>query len=95
MLFNKPTRGLLPQMNREHKNINNDDAQYEALKVHKDKYVKDNDACKDSLSFPIGSTVVVKCEDGGPWIHKVIEGANNSDQNGRSYIIRVTKRVYC
>ena len=35
LLFNRPIRGLLPQMNRQPININNDDAQYEALKTTK------------------------------------------------------------
>ena len=34
LLFNRLIRGLLPQMNREAININNDDAQYEVLKAH-------------------------------------------------------------
>ena len=51
LLFNRPRRGLLPQTNRELININNDDAQYEAPKVHQSKYTKDNDTCKDSPFF--------------------------------------------
>ena len=39
-------------MNREPININNDDAQYNALKACQNTYVKNNDACKDSHSFP-------------------------------------------
>ena len=52
LLFNRPIRGLLFQMNRKSINIKNDDAQYEALKAYQDKYVKDNDTCTDSLLFP-------------------------------------------
>ena len=33
LLFNKPIRDLLPQMHKEPININNDDAEYEAIKV--------------------------------------------------------------
>ena len=65
LLFNRPIRGLLPEMNREPIKINNDDAQYEALKAHQHKDVKNNDTHKDSLSFPIGSTIAVQHEDGG------------------------------
>ena len=36
-------------------NVNSDEAHYKALNAHQDKYVKD-DTCKDSLSFPTGST---------------------------------------
>ena len=78
-------------MNRKPININNDDAQYEALKAHQDEYIKDNDTHKDSLSFPIWSTVAVQHEDGGPWVHRVIEKANNTNHNGRSNIAKVIK----
>ena len=33
MLFSRPVRGLLPQMNREPINVNNDNLHYEALEV--------------------------------------------------------------
>ena len=89
MLFIWPIRSLLPQMNREPISINNDDAQYEALKVCQNKSVKKKDTHKDSLSFPKGSTVALQHEDGGPWMHRVIDEVNNSDHKGRSYIIRV------
>ena len=56
-------------MNRESININHDDAQSDVLKAHQDKYVKGNNTHKDSLSFPLGSTVAMKHEDGGPWMH--------------------------
>ena len=56
-----------------------------------DKYVNDNNTFKDSVSFPLVSTVAVQHEDGGPWMHAVIEEANKSDHCGRSYIIRVMK----
>ena len=72
-------------MNRELININNDDAQYEALKACQDKYVKDSDTHKDSLSFPAMYTVALQCEDWGPWMHGVIKEANNNDHKGRSY----------
>ena len=42
---------------------------------------------KDSLSFPIQSTVVRQHEYGGPWMHAVIKETSNSDDNGRSYIV--------
>ena len=37
-----------------------------------DKYLKNNDTHKHSISFPIGSTVVIQRDDGGPWMHGVI-----------------------
>ena len=60
-----------------------------AIKALQVKYIKHNDTHKDSFSFPMGSMVAIQCEDGGPWIHGVIEEANNSNHNGRSYSARV------
>ena len=80
--FNTPIRGLLLQMNRDPIRINNNDAQYGAHKACQDKYVKGNDTCKDSLSFCIGHTVAVQCEDWALWMYRVIEGANSSDHRG-------------
>ena len=91
LLFNRPGRGLLPQINREPININNDDVQYRAFKAHQSKYITDSDTHKESPSFLIGSTVAIQCEDEGPWTHGVIKVANSSDHNGRSSIVRVTK----
>ena len=51
-------------MNREPRNINNDDTQYEAPEACQRKYSKDNDTHKDSLSFPIRSTAATQHEDG-------------------------------
>ena len=60
---------ILSQMNREPKNINNDYAQYEALKLCQNRYVNENDTCKYSFSFPIWPTVAMQHEDGGLWMH--------------------------
>ena len=42
------------------------------------------------LSFLVGSTVAMQCEDSEPWTHQVIKEANNSDHSRRSYRTRVT-----
>ena len=88
LLFNAPAWVLSPQMNMDSINVNNNEALYEAFKACQDKYVMDNDTHKDSLYFPVGSTVVLQCEGGRPWTHWVIKKANNSHHYGRSYIIR-------
>ena len=92
-VLSRQIRGLLPQMNRVPININNDDAQYEALKVQQSKYIKDNDTHKDLFSFPIGSTVAIKHEDSGLLMPEVIKEANNSDYNMGSYIVRLMKQA--
>ena len=91
LLFNSPIRGLLPQMNRELININNDATQFEGHKACQGEYVKNIYTHKDSLYFPIGSTVAVPQKDGAPWIHGIIKETNNSDYSWRSYIVMVLK----
>ena len=59
VIFNMPMRSFLAKMNREPININNKDAQYEAIETQQDKYVKNNDPCKDSLSSLVVYTVAV------------------------------------
>ena len=54
LLFSRPERDVLCQMNREPININNDDAYYETLKACQNKYFKNNDTHKDTLPFPYG-----------------------------------------
>ena len=53
--------------------------------------MKGDDTHKDSYSFCIGPTVVVQCEDGGPWMCSAVEEMNDTNHQGWSYIIRVTK----
>ena len=43
------------------------------------------------VSIPLESTVVVQREDGGPWIHGMIEGKGDQNHHGRSYHICITK----
>ena len=51
LLFNRLIKGLLLQMHREPININNDDAQYEALEACQNKYIKKNDTQKRPFCF--------------------------------------------
>ena len=50
-----------------------------------------SDTQKDSISFPVRSTLAMQHEDGGPWAHGTTGEANSSDHRGRSYIIRAMK----
>ena len=63
MLFNRPIQDPLHQMNRAPTNVNKNNAQYEALKAHQNKYVKNNDTHTDTLSFPIQYTATLQYED--------------------------------
>ena len=43
------------------------------------------------MSIPIGSTVAVQREDGGPWTHCTIEGKGDQNYHDRLYHICTTK----
>ena len=90
-LFNRPIRALLPQTNREPFNVNADEENCEPLKSQQDKYLRGNDTCKFSISFPIVSTVAMQREAGGPWMLDVIVEGNSADHNGWLCIVRMTK----
>ena len=49
-----------------------------------------NDSSQDFVSIPIGSTVVVQHEDGGPWTHGKIVGKGYHNHHNRSYKIQIT-----
>ena len=58
------------------------------------KYIKNNDTCKDSILYLIGSTVAIQHEDCWAWKHRVTEEASNSDHSGKSHIAKLTKTYY-
>ena len=43
------------------------------------------------VSILIGSTVMVQCEDGGPWTHGTIEGKGNHIHHERFYNVHITQ----
>ena len=52
----------------------NDDENHSKLVHRQHKSNRYNDASPIYASIPIGSTVVVQQEDGGPWTHRTIVG---------------------
>ena len=89
MLFNRPIRDLLPQMNRGPINRNNNGMHYVAFKPNKESMMKTNKLKKKPSVFITGATVIVQQEDLGPWTHGVIVKPNNCDHRGCTYIIWV------
>ena len=85
LLFSRSIR--IPRINKDQINFNADDEHCEALMTCQDKYIQGNDTNKDSFSLPIGLTVVVQCEDGGPWTHGIVKETNGTDHQRMSYII--------
>ena len=90
MLFNHPIRGIMPVVNRPPIGSDNDKEHHNVLINRQCRNDKDNDTSKHFHPLPIGSTVAVKCEDGGPWTHGTIEEKGNHNHHNRSYKIHIT-----
>ena len=52
----------------------NDEGHYESLIKRQIKDNKNQGTTRNHIPIPIGSTVVVKQQDGGPWNHDTLEG---------------------
>ena len=91
LLFNCLVRGIMPVMDRQPINIDNDDKHHKNLMHRQAKSDQDSDTSKNFMSIPIGSTVAVQQEDGGLWTHSTVVGKGNHNHHNRSYKIQVTK----
>ena len=69
ILLNHLIRCIMPILNRQLTNTDNGDDHYEALAERQAKAGKNYDTLRNYCSIPVASTVVVKREDGGLWIH--------------------------
>ena len=88
--FNRPRKGLLPQISRVPINID-DGAQYKALEACKINIAR-TIMFKKNPVFSIGSTAeAVQWKHGESWMHGVTVKPNRSDNRGCSYTIWVTK----
>ena len=52
---------------------------------------KNLDTYRNYTSIPIGPTVLVQQEDGGPWTHGTVVGKGDHYHGNRSYTIHVAK----
>ena len=71
--------------------IDKDKEHYEALVKRQTKDYQNHGTPRNYVSFPIGSTVAVQCEDGEPWTHGTVEGKGDHNHHDRSYNICITK----
>ena len=103
MLFNHPIRGIMSIINRPPIGIDNDGEHHEAVTKRQTKNDKDKDTSKNFVSIPIGSTVAVQWEDGGPWTQGTIEGKGDimtdhtiftSQNRQTSYTIQTTQNQH-
>ena len=77
----------MPITNRPPIGLNNSDEDYEALVKRQTKNDKNHDTPRMYAPIPIGSTVAVQHEDGGPWTHGTVESKGSHNHNDRSYTI--------
>ena len=81
----------MPISNRPSVSRDNVEEHYEVLIKRQTKDDKSQGTPKNYVSIPIGSTVVVQWEDGGPWTHGTIEVKGNHNHHDRSYYICIPK----
>ena len=74
----------MPKINKPLIGQNNNDEHYDELVKRQMKNDKNHDTPRIYASIPIGSTVVVQCEDGGPWTHGAVESKGDQNCNGRT-----------
>ena len=82
----------MPVINRSPVGTDNNEEHHKAIIDRQSTNDKSNDASKSFVSFPIGSTVVVQWEDGGPYTHGSIEAKYDCNHQNRSCKIWITTR---
>ena len=80
----------MPVIDRKPVNVDNDDKHHIELMHRQHKNDTNNDASQVFVSIPIGSTVAVQWDSGGPWTHGMIVGKGNHNYHNQSYKIQVT-----
>ena len=90
LLFNHLVCGIMPVLDRKPASVDNDDEHHKILMYRQGKNDPNNDTSQAFVSIPIGSTVAVQWEDGGPWTHGTIVGKGDHNHHNRSYKIQVT-----
>ena len=90
LLFNHSICGIMPVIDRKPIGGDNDDEHHSKVIHRQHKNDTNNDASPVFASIPIGSTVVVQWEDGGPWTHGMIVGKGDHNHHDQSYTIQIT-----
>ena len=86
----------MPVIDRKPVCTDNDDEHYTKLVPREHK--NDTMMLHKSASIPIGSTVVVQQEDGGPWTHGTIIRMGDYNHHNCTYNIQITtmgRRITC
>ena len=85
LLFNHPVCSIMPVIDIKPISVDNDDEHHKKLTYRQGKNDPNNDTSQVFVSIPIGSTVGVQWEDGGPWTHGTIVGRGDHNHYNRSY----------
>ena len=87
LMFNRQVHDIMPVL--DHKPVGQEcDDEYHSKLV--DRQNKNNNTSPVFASLPIGSAVVVQCEDGGPWTHGTIVGTGDHNHHEHAYAIQLT-----
>ena len=81
LLFNHPTRGIMPIINRISISIDNDDKHHKAIVTRQTKNDKKYYTARNYSILPIGSTVAVYKEDSDRWTHGTIVGKRDHNHH--------------
>ena len=90
LLFNGLVCSVMLVIDRKPIDRYNDD-EHHGKRVHRQhKNDTNNDALPVVGFIPLGSTVAVQWEDGGPWTHGMVIGMGDQNHHNQSYTIQIT-----
>ena len=81
LLFNCPTKGIMPLINSTPKIIENDDKHHKALVKRQTKNDKKYDTARNYTLLPTGSTVAVQRKGVDRWTTGIILGREDYNHN--------------
>ena len=93
LMFNRQVQGIMPVV--DHKPIGQDCNDDHHSKLVDRQGKNDQDTSPLFSNIPIGSTVAVQYEDGGPWIHGTVVDKGDHNHHDRSYVIQLTTNGRC
>ena len=93
LMFNRPVCGIMHVI--DHKPLVEDCDDDHHAKTIRRQQRNNNDAAVTFSCIPIGSAVVVRQEDSGPWTHRTVVGIGDHNHHEKSYTIQLTTNGRC
>ena len=81
VLFNHPTRGIMPIINRMLISMDNDDEHHEALFKRQTRNYRKCDTARNFSILPIGSPAAIQKEDSDRWTLGTIVGKGDHNHH--------------